>query len=108
MGALKQRFQCLYELRIKIHNVDDHITALRWITVAIILHNLVIDVDGPSAHNMVLPPGDLGREINRAEEEEEEEEENINLNADGEAGEAKRQRLIAELMTFRRDVLGIN
>ena len=46
MGALKGRFQCLRGLRVNINSKQDHYKACRWITVAIILHNLIIDVEG--------------------------------------------------------------
>nr|GAT46832.1 predicted protein [Mycena chlorophos] len=49
MGALKGRWQCLRGLRVNIESNADHVEALRWITVCIILHNLVIDVEGESA-----------------------------------------------------------
>ncbi|KAI0075046.1 hypothetical protein K474DRAFT_1600542, partial [Panus rudis PR-1116 ss-1] len=46
MGALKGRFQCLRGMRIMINSNRDHVEACRWITVAIILHNFIIDVEG--------------------------------------------------------------
>jgi len=46
MGALKGRFQCLRGLRVSINTKEDHVWASRWITMAIILHNLVIDIEG--------------------------------------------------------------
>lgn len=46
MGALKGRFQCLRGLRVDINSNKDHVDACRWMTVAIILHNLIIDVEG--------------------------------------------------------------
>ena len=45
MGALKGRFQCLCGLPVNINSNGDHVKACRWITIAIILHNLVIDVE---------------------------------------------------------------
>ena len=46
MGALKGRFQCLRGLRVHIDSNKDHYEACQWISVAIILHNLIIDVEG--------------------------------------------------------------
>ena len=46
MGALKGRFQCLRGLRVKINNHESHREAMRWISVAIILHNLIIEING--------------------------------------------------------------
>lgn len=50
MGALKGRFQCLRGLRVNINSPQDHIQAGRWMTVCVILHNLVIDVEGDATH----------------------------------------------------------
>lgn len=49
MGALKGRFQCLRGLRVDINNKSDHVAACRWITIAIILHNIIIEVEGGEA-----------------------------------------------------------
>ena len=49
MGALKGRFQCLRGLRVKINSNTDHGNACMWISVAIILHNMVIDIEGNEA-----------------------------------------------------------
>jgi len=46
MGALKGRFQCLRGLRVHIDSNKDHYKACQWISVAIIIHNLIIDVEG--------------------------------------------------------------
>jgi len=46
MGALKGRFQCLCGLRVKINSHEDHYQVMRWISVVIILHNLIIDING--------------------------------------------------------------
>lgn len=46
MGALKGHFQCLHGLRVNINSNQDHYKACQWITVAIIIHNLIIDVEG--------------------------------------------------------------
>ena len=49
MGALKGHFQCLPGLHVSINSPNDHIHACHWITVAIILHNLIIDVEGTAS-----------------------------------------------------------
>lgn len=46
IGVLKGRFQCLRGLRVSIRTKEDHIAACRWMTVAMILHNLVIEFEG--------------------------------------------------------------
>lgn len=46
MGALKGRWQCLRGLRVLINSKNEHVKACRWITIAIILHNIVIDIEG--------------------------------------------------------------
>ena len=46
MGALKGRFQCLCGLQVNIGSNLEHAKALCWVTVAIILHNLILDVEG--------------------------------------------------------------
>ena len=101
MGALKGRFQCLRGLRVNINSKSDHIKACRWITVAIILHNLIIDVEGEVSGAAFYP---LHTQENEHEEvapptEEEEEEEELE-----EEGEAKRRQLIAELLAYQEQM----
>jgi hypothetical protein len=99
MGALKGRFQCLHGLRVNINNNQDHIAACRWITVAIILHNLVIDVDGGNAVT------NFGLAHGHDEEEEDgglmDEPIDEGSAAEEQAGEEKRTRLKAELLAYR-------
>lgn len=45
MGALKGRFQCLRGLRIQINSKSDHVEACHWVTIAIILHNIVVELE---------------------------------------------------------------
>lgn len=92
MGALKGRFQCLRGLRVNIQSKRDHHAACRWITVAIILHNLIIDVEGSksAAH--------FGWEYN-AEEDKDPGIQDILM--DGEDDETKRKELVAELVAFQ-------
>lgn len=46
MGSLKGCWQCLRGLRVSINPNEVHVAACRWITIAIILHNLCVDVEG--------------------------------------------------------------
>ncbi|KIM50241.1 hypothetical protein SCLCIDRAFT_98875, partial [Scleroderma citrinum Foug A] len=39
-------FQCLQGLRVNINSNVQHIAAHQWILICIILHNLVIEVEG--------------------------------------------------------------
>ena len=55
MGALKGHFQCLCGLQVNITSNSEHVYAFCWITVAIILHNLIIDVEGNSFASHFTP-----------------------------------------------------
>jgi hypothetical protein len=100
IGAVKGRWQCLRDLRVNINSVADHERACRWITISIILHNLVIDVEGSDSgaffgnlHGPVEEEQDRGpRDVPREREY-----------ADHE-GELKRIRLTAELLAHRSPV----
>jgi hypothetical protein len=94
MGALKGRFQCLRGLRVDIKSKRDHDIACQWITIAIILHNLIIDVEGPNFaqyfqadHGQTDEHNDRGR----ADEPQGNEQED----------EVKRRLLVAKLVAFR-------
>lgn len=65
MGALKGRFQCLRGLRVDINTKADHVAACRWITIAIILHNLIdiIDVEGTESVQEFLPSHSREQEL---------------------------------------------
>ena len=96
MGALKGRFQCLRGLRVNINSNRDHAEACRWITIAIILHNMVIDIDGSNSvfnfgniHNQRDEEEDRGRPDEMEDEEFEE------------AGEEKRRKLVAEILAYK-------
>jgi hypothetical protein len=100
IGALKGRWQCLRDLRVNINSVADHERACRWITVAIILHNLVIDVEGEESgkffgglHGSADEHRDRGGRDEPLERE----------YADDQ-GELKRIRLTAELLEHRHRV----
>lgn len=97
MGALKGRFQCLRGLRVSINTPAEHLRALRWIKVAIILHNLIIDVEGQAS-------GQYFRSVHTADEEDEDSgavDEDTDADQENDDGEAKRRCLIAELLEFR-------
>ncbi|KLO05735.1 hypothetical protein SCHPADRAFT_838975 [Schizopora paradoxa] len=100
MGALKGRFQCLRGLRVTINSQQEHKNACRWITIAIILHNLVIDVEGAAAGaHFVGDHGHVQENEDRAIPDGQGVEQN---NED--AGRQKRQRLINELMAYREGI----
>lgn len=96
MGALKGRWQCLRGLRLEINCNADHIRACDWIMVCIILHNLIIDIEGSESGSA------FQREHGRNEE---------NEDLDGRAPQpvpylyetdnSKRERLIDELFKRR-------
>jgi hypothetical protein len=46
MGLLKGRFQSLKELRIQLVNTKRHMIVIMWARVCIILHNLIIRIEG--------------------------------------------------------------
>ncbi|THU93188.1 hypothetical protein K435DRAFT_592954, partial [Dendrothele bispora CBS 962.96] len=46
LGSLKGRFQCLKGLRVGIDSKEQHYQATRWMTVPVILHNMILDVEG--------------------------------------------------------------
>jgi len=100
MGALKDCFQCLCGLCVQINSNQDHIAACRWITIAIILHNLVIDVEGGSG------AGYFESIHGRAEEQEDRGLANDPGNHKQmvmieEAGEAKWSQLKAQLLAYK-------
>jgi len=92
MGALKGQFQCLCGLRTSINSKRDHHFVCRWFTIAVILHNLIIDIEGSksAAH--------FARDHCNADEFEDHgiHDEPMNGNDD----EAKRKELVAELVAF--------
>ena len=97
MGALKGHFQCLQGLHVNINSAEDHIWACHWITISIILHNLIIDVEGTLSSWQFQPahPADQEEADTGVHDDEE--------NADDdfeEEGEAKQHQLIAELLVY--------
>jgi hypothetical protein len=93
MGALKGRWQCLRGLRVSINSKKEHVEACRWVTIAIILHNIVVQVEGEefgahfaAAHGAAEEGEDRGDPHPVA----------------GEATDnAKRRRLVAEIVAFK-------
>ena len=96
MGALKGRFQCLRGLRVKINSHEDHREAMRWITTTIILHNLIIDIEGVEGTRREWEDSGTSEEdgqgANRSHGEEDEDEDKDSL------GVRKRNQLVAELL----------
>ena len=87
IGELKGWFQCLCGLRVSINSYKDHVHALQWITVAIILHNLIIDVK--ARLNGIVAIGGVVEEEHQVRE------------YDNALGEAKWKYLVAELICFK-------
>lgn len=96
MGALKGRFQCLRGLRVKINSNTDHGNACMWISVAVILHNMVIDMEGNEAAQYFINAHGPQEEQNDTGIWEDEQ---VNMNNDD--NNAKRQRLVNELWNNR-------
>ena len=93
MGALKGRWQCLRGLRVMIKSNKDHIRACRWVTIAIILHNAVVDIEGEKHASHFI-----GVHTRRDEEQDRgSTHEPLSLNDN----EAKRELLIDELLAAR-------
>jgi hypothetical protein len=94
LGALKGRFQALRGLRVNINSNEDHWEALRWVTIGIILHNLIIDFEGEVSGAAFAPVHTAWKE--------EEDRGGRDEPRDGDAnGEAKRRRLTEELLAHR-------
>ena len=97
MGALKGRFQCLRGLRVSINTPEAHFKATHWIKAAIILHNLIIDVEGEvsGAHFSAVHTNIEEEEDSGVHDEE------LEIGEGEDEGEAKRKRLVAELLAYR-------
>ena len=95
IGALKGCWQCLWGLCVNINSKQQHQAACWWITVAIILHNLVIDIEGAAkgAHFSSLHTS--------AEEEEDRGVYDLPVEEDVGTGDIKRHQLIEELLAFK-------
>ncbi|KAF8816059.1 hypothetical protein BYT27DRAFT_7221783 [Phlegmacium glaucopus] len=94
MGALKGQFQCLHGLHLTINSKREHNMACRWITIAIIFHNLIIDVEGQTFAAY------FAQDHGQAEEEEDRGQVHEPLGAI-QNSEAKQVELVAELMAFQ-------
>jgi hypothetical protein len=94
IGVLKGRFQCLRGLRVNINSNKDHVDALRWITAAIILHNLIIDIEGHEHTQDLLPQHGVHEEL-------EDWGPRHAPNYQGEEEDAKRRQLVAELIAYK-------
>ena len=46
MGLLKGRFQSLKEIRVQLNDSRHHMIVIMWARVCIILHNLIICIEG--------------------------------------------------------------
>ncbi|KAF7321839.1 DDE Tnp4 domain-containing protein [Mycena kentingensis (nom. inval.)] len=82
-------------LRVMIESNSDHEGALRWIMVAIILHNMIIEIEGAEAGAA------FGGQHERIDEEEDRGEQDEPIEPSMEAGRAKRQQLVDELAAVR-------
>lgn len=97
MGALKGRWQALRGLRVQITSDEDHVAAMQWITVAIILHNLVIEGNERGGEFIgAHTPGDEAQDTGGGDVEP--------IHGDGDENGARRQMLINELI-YARTVL---
>jgi hypothetical protein len=96
MGALKGRFQCLRGLRVDINTKADHVAACRWITIAIILHNLIIDVEGAKSAEEFLPLHSRQEELDDRGVVHA-----LQLGAEDGDPEMKRKQLIQEIMAYQ-------
>ena len=97
MGALKGRFQCLRGLRVKINNHEDHCAAMQWITVVIILHNLIIDIKGSEGIRTEWEDGNAGEGDGQGNERVHDNDDSEDEDEDDPAVR-KRNQLIAELI----------
>lgn len=87
MGALKGCFQCLWGLCVNINSLEDHIHACCWITISIILHNLIIDVEGTASDQQFQPTHPAAQEeVDTGVCDEENSEENAEEVEEGDKG----------------------
>lgn len=88
-------------LCVNIYNNCEHKKACQWITVAIILHNLIINIEGSEsgqdfaqAHTHADEDQDTGHGVYL--------EDGVAMGDDEQLGEDKRMRLMAELLAYRQ------
>jgi len=80
---------------VNINSNSQHVAACQWLTICIILHNLVIEVEsGQHSAYFTLQHGRVEEEDNRALHDEPQERETPD-------GEAKHQKLVEELFAFQ-------
>ena len=98
MGALKGWFQCLQGLHVDINSNANHVEACRWIPISIIIHNMVIDIEGMNSdasfgnlHNWTEELEDGGIPVPYEVDDDEMEQ----------VGEIKCHRLVAEIVTYK-------
>ena len=91
---LKGQFQCLHGLRVNIKSNKDHVDALCWVTAAIILHNLIIDIEGHEHTQDLLPRHGV-------DEEQEDRGPRHAPNYQGQDEDTKRRQLVAELLAYK-------
>lgn len=104
MGALKGRFQCLRGLRITIKSNLDHEYACQWVTCAIILHNLIIDVGQQSEGGDIDYFSKTDTQVEEQENITDDEEGDNGIGGVGDSltnGEEKRNQLVSELLEYR-------
>lgn len=98
MGALKGRWQSLRGLRIVVNRKRDHEFACDWIRMCLVLHNLVIDIEGEEwaqyYYGLVRDAEHLGRRGEAG-------------GADAPAGadsDQKRRQLVMDLAAYKDEV----
>lgn len=111
MGALKGRWQCLRGLRVAINSPRDHVLACRWITTAIILHNICIEAEGEGwaqhyvrEHDMTEELPDLQRPNEDIDPEAGFTEDDILDAVRQNDGERRRNYLIDEYLEYRASI----
>jgi hypothetical protein len=96
MGMLKGTFQSLKEIRIQLINTKRHMIIIMWARVCIVLHNLIIRIEGDNfdekwRESLV----NIGRDRNRANGDADEEED------PGDVLEGARRRIETPGQRFR-------
>jgi hypothetical protein len=100
IGLLKGTFQSLKEIRIQLINTKRHMIIIMWARVCIVLHNLIIRIEGDNFDERwreCLVMTGLANERGDAEEEEEEDPEDMLKRA--------QRRLETPGQRFRRKVM---
>jgi hypothetical protein len=107
MGALKGRWQSLRGLRIAVNRKRDHVYACDWIRMCILLHNLVVDLEGEewAEHYWRLLEND-GEAEQATDEVDGEGGETADVDAAGQRtlGEQKRQQLVADYTLYKEEL----